>query len=330
MDIIKLTQDWCVANDTSLLYLVKFGSHLYGTNSPKSDTDYKGLFLPSKQQCYLNNIKKSFNYSTGDGYSRNNVEDVDIQLWSLQYFIKLVSAGETNALDLLYSHTYQEMILYSVNKMSDVFNNHNKLFSSKDCNAYIGYAIGQAKKYGIKGSRLGVLKKLVKFLNSIPVDMDNDKLITLIPAILTECYDDSYCFSKELNGVLGIIVCGKVHQSTIKIVDFKARILNDYLKYGERAEKAEKSEGIDWKALSHAVRAINQMVELLNYGKIQYPLNTAPILKKIKNGEFTFPAVEQIIIDGLKEVDILLVNTPHQFNIKNQQFIDNLLLSFYE
>lgn len=330
MDIIKLTHDWCGNNEASLLYLVKFGSHLYGTNSPESDTDYKGLFLPNKDQCYLNRIKKSFTYSTGDNSSRNDAKDVDIQLWSLQYFLKLVSTGETNALDLLYSHTYPEMVLYSVDKMNNIFNNHNNLFSSKDCTAYISYAINQAKKYGIKGSRLGVLKKVVGFLKNVPKNDDGTKLITLMPKLLMECQDDAYCFSKDINGILGIVICGKVHQSTIKISDFKNRIFSDYSKYGERAEKAEKSEGIDWKALSHALRAINQMIEILNFGKIKYPLVTASTLKKIKTGGFTFSIVEEMIVNGLKEVDLLITNSHYQLNIKNQQLIDELILSFYK
>ena len=211
--------------------------------SPESDTDYKGLFLPSKYQCYLNRVKKSFTYSTGDRDSRNSTEDVDIQLWSLQYFLKLVSTGEVNALDLLYSHTYPEMVLYSVDKMDNIFKNHSHLFSTNDCEAYVSYAINQAKKYGIKGSRLGALKRVAKFLEKLPEDINDNRLITLMPQLLTECQDDSYCFSKDINGVLGLIVCGKAHQSTIKISDFKDRIINEYTKYGERAEKAEKSEG---------------------------------------------------------------------------------------
>jgi predicted nucleotidyltransferase len=37
-----------IGKDGYLLYLTKFGSHLYGTNGPNSDADYKGFYLPSK------------------------------------------------------------------------------------------------------------------------------------------------------------------------------------------------------------------------------------------------------------------------------------------
>ncbi len=41
---MNLTQ---IANDNKILE-IKVGSHLYGTNTPTSDIDYSGIFLPNK------------------------------------------------------------------------------------------------------------------------------------------------------------------------------------------------------------------------------------------------------------------------------------------
>ena len=46
-----------------------FGSHLYGTSTPESDNDFKGVFLPSKEQILLNEIPKSINESTKNNNS---------------------------------------------------------------------------------------------------------------------------------------------------------------------------------------------------------------------------------------------------------------------
>ena len=330
MDIIKQTKDWCDSNNAELIYLVKFGSHLYGTSSPESDTDYKGIYLPSKRTCFLNKVKKSFTYSTDNSKGRNTSEDVDIQLWSLQYFLKLVSSGETNALDLLYSHTYPEMMVYTTSNMWKLFSNHQHLFSTTDCNAYTGYAISQAKKYGIKGSRLGIIKHIADFLKSVPKESDSDKLEAVVVPLLEKNQDPSYCFTKVVNEVPALVVCGKVHLLNITIKEFKDRIFREYDRYGERAKKAEKSEGVDWKALSHAMRALYQMKELLTTGKIQYPLDTAEALKKIKMGMYEYPRVERLIVQGLKEVDFLLATIDNPLNIKNQKLIDDIIISFYE
>jgi predicted nucleotidyltransferase len=41
-----------------------FGSHLYGTNSETSDRDYKGVFMPTREQILLQRIPHSINEST--------------------------------------------------------------------------------------------------------------------------------------------------------------------------------------------------------------------------------------------------------------------------
>ena len=147
----KETLDNMIANvekaNHKLLYLTKYGSHLYGTSTENSDTDFKGIFLPNKQDCLLGKVCKHFTFSTGESESKNNKDDIDVQLWSLQYWMTLVNKGETNSLNLLYSFTYPEMIFYMDSRMKNIFENHNKLYTTNDCNAHVGYAKGNMKKY---------------------------------------------------------------------------------------------------------------------------------------------------------------------------------------
>ena len=50
---------------------MKFGSHLYGTATPKSDIDYKGVYLPSREEILLGKIPKCHSYSSGNDMSKN-------------------------------------------------------------------------------------------------------------------------------------------------------------------------------------------------------------------------------------------------------------------
>lgn len=330
MCIIKDVTAWCNENDAKLIYLVKFGSHLYGTDSTKSDTDYKGLYLPNKASQSLKYYKKSLVYSTGNEDKKNTKADIDLQLMSLQNFFNLLSIGDIGALDLLYAHTYPEMILYADPKMHDIFKNHQHLFSIKKCKSYLGYSINQARKYGIEGSRAGALKNVVKVLNTIPKERDNEKINKLLIKIVNNNQITKHLFSKtDINGIFSLVLGSKVYQSTIKVKEFKQRVFNDYAKYKERVEEAEKSEGVDWKALSHAIRALNQMISLINTGKINYPLIEASMLKHIKNGNLTYPEVEALILDKIEEVKILLVNLKKELNVKNNNIIEKLTLAFY-
>lgn len=49
-----------------------FGSHLYGTSTENSDRDYKGIYIPTKEECYLNSIIKSINRKTRENTNSKN------------------------------------------------------------------------------------------------------------------------------------------------------------------------------------------------------------------------------------------------------------------
>src|SRR4029077_17974016 len=61
-------------------------------------------------------------------------------------------------------------------------------------------------------------------------------------------------------------VCNKKmpYTSSVKTArDMMARLVDEY---GQRALQAERQEGVDWKALSHAVRVGEEALELLTTG----------------------------------------------------------------
>lgn len=334
--IYEAVKEKCEKEGVELLYLSKFGSHLYGTDTEDSDDDYKGIFLPSMEQCVLGEMPKNMNWSTGDGDSRNTSEDVDVSLWSLQYFMKLVAQGETNALDLLYSFTYEDMIIYSHTSLFLLFQNrHQELFNIKDCKSFVGYAIGQAKKYGMKGSRLGVIKKISELTDELIVDidindLDNIKLSHFMDYILEKCHEPSFCFKKEIGGIPSLVICGKVHQDNIDFMEFKDRIDNEYKKYGDRAKKAEQNEGIDWKAISHAKRAIVQMDMLIEEGKIEYPLRDSKRLLDIKQGKVDFKTISKEISEDIERISDKMKSEDFiGFHKKNKNLIKDFIIEFY-
>ena len=312
-------------DDIEILYLVKFGSHLYVTSTPTSDTDYKGIFLPTKESCFLKETRNSITFNTKHNNQKNTSEDIDVQLWSLQYFLQLLSKGETNALDLLFSFTYPEIIIHQDKRMNIIFNNYLKFFNINDCNSFVGYALGQAKKYGIKGSRLGKIKQVFDFVKR---QNPEEKLSIILPELINKFSDNSYCFIKKVNNIDSLILCGKVHIGTIFIKELINRLQKDYFEYGERAELARQNQGLDFKALSHAVRAIFQMDELIDTRKIIFPLENKDILIDIKLGKLSFSEIESIIDEGIYKIKNKLENYTRK--TKDQNFINQSILSFYK
>lgn len=330
-EIVRFVEDLCAEHNAKLLYLSKFGSHLYGTDGPNSDIDYKGIFLPSKKDMLLGRHIKHIKYNTGIDARRNTSDDLDVDLWSLQYFLELIGKGETNAIDLLFSVSHRECVEYIDSHLIKMFSNPLRLFDPSRTRAYTGYTIGQAKKYGIKGSRLGVIKKLHEFIINTNLHKYHSNLTlgNFVDSIVENFGDPLYCFLKMINGELALVVCGKVHLLSIKMHEFAQRIVKEYEKYGKRAKEAEQNKGVDWKALSHAVRALRQMNELLATGEIKYPLRSAEELINIKKGNLSFEEIEKLIRKGLEVVDNMQETGFVVRGNKDTEFINQIILNAY-
>ena len=311
-------------------YLVYFGSHLYGTSDVNSDLDLKGLFQPSPNDLILRNYRKSINWKSGSDDDKNSKDDIDIELWSLHYFFEILGKGDTNAVDLLFSNTNKDCIIKNNwFVLQPIFNNPLSLFDPKSTESFTHYAIGQAKKYGIKGSRLGILKRIYRYLKNNIITLEGRRLREISDSIVYHFYDPSFCFLKEINNEDALVICGKTHLLSISLEEFYKRIEREYKKYGIRAEKAERGEGIDWKACSHAVRAIEQNKELLKNGKIDFPLKSAGYIKDIKDGKLPWKEFEEIISKGIEEVDRLSKRESSYSGEFDKNLIDTFLLELY-
>ena len=55
---------------------MRFGSHLYGLNTPNSDVDYKGIFMPTLEELLLGTYPKTIVTSTGPEHAKNSADDV--------------------------------------------------------------------------------------------------------------------------------------------------------------------------------------------------------------------------------------------------------------
>lgn len=326
VELFDIANKMCAEQGHRLVYLTHFGSRLYGTSSENSDTDVKGVFIPNKDEMLMGNHCKHLNWNTGTCKDKNTKDDIDMQLWSLQYWIHLISIGDTNAIDLLFSITNLECVFYQVHPLKNVFDNTNKLFDPSKLYGYLGYILGQAKKYGLKGSRLGVIKQVKEFLDT-EIISHVGRLENYAHAILDAAAEKSYCFEKEINGVKALVICGKVHLFNISMTEFKQRIDRDYERYGERARMAMTNEGIDWKAISHAFRSAYQMEELLLTGIIQFPLKEAAFLKQVKSGEIPWTECEKLLLEKVEAVKRLQDQTkPRPID---HEFIKSLVMSVY-
>lgn len=285
-------------SDLNIIVKMKFGAHLYGTATPDSDLDYKGVFLPSKEQVLLGRIPRSFNYTTGDNESRNTKEDTDIEMFSLHYFIQLACEGQTAAMDML--HAPEGMIMQKTGIWDFIVKNRRK-FYTKNLKSFIEYARRQASKYGIKGSRLNAVFQVLEMLKKEEPSKKLRAIWDMLPR-MEHCYD----VPPGPNGMRQYQVCGKTFQESVTVEYVIPVLQKFYDEYGSRAKLAAENKNIDWKAVSHALRAAYQTREILTRNIITFPLKEAGFLMEVKQGKLDYlgevaPALEEVMeeVEGL-------------------------------
>lgn len=282
-------------DNLDIIVKMEFGSKLYGTDSPLSDLDYKGVFLPTVEQVLLNRIPKSVSFTTKSGNdSRNTSEDIDIEIYSLHYFLKLACEGQTVAIDMLHA---DNRVIVQTSTVWESIRSERKRFHTKNLQAFVGYARRQASKYGIKGSRLNDAKKVLDFL--FPHYRNYIKLSNIWDQLPEG--DHLHKIGKDANGKEQYQICGKIVQETVTTRYAYDMVDKFYKEYGKRAEQAAKNEGIDWKAVSHALRAAYQVKQLLTEGDITFPLKEAEFLKEVKAGNLDYSTVVAPLLDSLMD-----------------------------
>ena len=322
-------------NETTVVKM-KFGSVLYGTNSPESDTDIKGVFIPAAEDILLQKAPKNIRFSTGNSSSKNTKEDVDCDMYSLHYFLQLIAEGQTVALDMLFAP--EEMIEESNYIWKQIQANKDKLIC-KNTKAFVGYCRAQAAKYGIKGSRISIIKECLNTVNKISDDLDKEEN-PFYSSLYTPIRDyiDSFPKHKEYVRIYTCEkskmriyeICGRKFQETISLYDISNCLFKIFENYGERAKLAEKNEGIDWKAVSHAFRVCYEVLELLKTHKITFPLAQREFIKDIKYGKFNY--VKDHIAEKLEDLMSQVEQAAKESDLPEQvdrEWIDSFICSNY-
>lgn len=289
--------------DEETIYRILHGSHLYGTNTELSDEDFKEVYVPSGRSILLNRIKEG--RAAGpvkEANEKNKPGDIDTQSFAITKLFSMIGKGDIIGCELIF--TPEKNVVYKHPWYDQVLENKS-IFLSKKVDGYVGYCRTQANKYGIRGSRIAACRALLELLKSFK---HTDKL--------REHWDDLIAFaeSHEHTSIVKIEnsgtgewmdhleCCSKKCPTTITVKEAVSIYQRYFDDYGHRALLAEKNEGIDWKAISHAVRVGHQAIELLDTHIITFPRPEAADLVQIKKGEVPYKQVAEYLDRLLQRV----------------------------
>ena len=317
-------------NNMNIICKVKFGSHLYGTASEKSDTDYKGIYLPTLEDLILQRVSKSINNITKkDVTQKNTKDDVDYEIYSLHNFLHLAYNGETVALDMIHAPKDWEE---TTSSEWEFIKQNRHLFYTKNLRSYMGYVRTQAAKYGVKGSRLADAEKVLNFLKSFN---EQEKQFWKLSDIWDKIPEGEHI--KKINieearqgDNRALEVCSRKLMADTKIWYSIECVQKFYDSYGERAQMAKDNKGVDFKAVSHAFRAGLQLKEIYETGDLKYPLKDAKFLLDIKQGKYHYANELAVQLDKMvNEIETLSNNSKYPEKV-DKSFWENWLLSLYK
>lgn len=287
---------------------IKFGSHLYGTSTPASDVDYKSVYIPDARSILLQRVRGAINTARPKEHKeKNQPGEVEEESYSLQKYLALAAECQTVAMDVLFAPEWSMTEPPSAEWVELVDNRHR--FITRRATAFVGYCRQQANKYGIKGSRvaaaraaLKVLVDLVEQHGGTPKLGDYEAEITAVVsgiehAVLVDIPSPSGRTVRHLD------ICNRKMPFTSSVKNARDIVQRLVDEYGSRALQAESQQGVDWKALSHAVRVGTQAIELLRTGHITFPLPNAEHVTRIKTGGLPYQEVATEIEDLLVRVE---------------------------
>ena len=249
---LQYVKEFEESSGCTVLFVTKSGSKLYGTDTPASDTDFKGVFTPTRAQVLMKEDLDHFTRDSNNTKEKNTSEDIDFSLHSIYQFFHQLSKSETGGVDVLFSMFRDDTIVYKNDKFVELMKENYTEFLNKNMKSFIGYALGQTKKFGIKGARYD---ELDSFYNEMKTDLEafgEDKLETKFPLFEKYFNDNDIKYIKMVeargpksNGIYRmepyVSVLGKLFHGRVTVEYFLERIGELYNQFGNRVITTSKS-----------------------------------------------------------------------------------------
>jgi predicted nucleotidyltransferase len=151
-----------VTNKMETIVLIQFGSYLYGTATPESDRDVKGIYLPKARDILLQHVAPVISQKREKAHGeKNTATDIDCEWYSPKKYLSLLAEGQMVALDMLYA---PESALLMTSPTWTAIKQLAQHILTKQALSLVRYCKAQAHKYGMKGSRILAAQQVKDFI----------------------------------------------------------------------------------------------------------------------------------------------------------------------
>lgn len=321
--------------NATVICLIRHGSSLYGTNTPDSDLDLIGVYIPDPSAAALGLVKDKYEFGTSDKEAKNTKDDIDETYISIGRFMERFISGDHRTFDMV--HADPKNTLYATEEWYDIVS-MRALMYTKDMGGITAYIRRECRSHGITGTRPVVINNIIDLLQDsldapstvkktqrrfmdFPTLVDTLKnMATEYPSvvsILSDGLDDhDLPFISLAGSKFGMK--SPLHQA-VQSLTSKNETANRRL--------AQNLDGVDvdWKSIHHAMRHAQQVIEVHNTGTLCYPLAGREHLKDVKAGLLPFQDVKDELEDLMETIDELELNT--EYPKETSRVIVNLVFS---
>lgn len=309
------------------IYLTKHGSHAYGTNTPTSDLDLRGIAIAPKE--YYLGFHNRFEQAESKG-------DPDLVIFDIKKFFHLAADCNPNALELIFTDSSDHLHVSPV--MQKLLDNRHKFLSQRVKHTFQGYAHAQMKRilthrkwlleqekyeqppkredFGLLPEREVPKSQLEAALAAVKKVTDSwewreleelspsqrlaiqDEFQRRLTALATGFVTKSTVESPEVNGFIPAAQLLGFDSNFIEYLDKERRYLaalrehKQYLEWkkNRNPDRAamEAKFGYDGKHAMHLVRLSRCCLELLTTGELHVKRDDAKELLSIRDGVWKF------------------------------------------
>ena len=335
----------------NLVFKAIVGSQSYGTSTPASDIDYKGVYMQPIDELISFGYKEQIEVGKDECY------------YEIRRFIQLLQSANPTVLELLYSP--QDCIIQSSPQFELLVKNRDKFLTQKCLLSFGGYAIAQIKK--AKGLDKKMNWEKTRFERKTPLDfvycyvdgktMPIEKWLQVQGKKQENCglvaldhFRDCFAlyYSGNVNlGFKGIVLddSNSVRLTSIPkgmtpdtIVyynkDGYSMHCKDYIEYktwlkNRNTQRYVDIKGhnqqIDGKNLLHCIRLLDMAIEIATEKTINVRRPNADYLLSIRRGEVKLDEIIEQAEKDLKGLDELFANSGLPTDC-SKEFVNDLLL----
>lgn len=315
----------------TLLLKVLVGSQAYGTSTPQSDEDFKGIYLETIQNILLGKNKSD---------KRNQITvSKDEVYFEIDKFISLIKSSNPTILEMLFAP--EDCIIYKHPMLDELFEKRDKFLSKKCEKSFGGYAVAQIKKAAGLNKKMNWDKQ--KVTKKTPIDfcyvhLNGEASIPLRKWLEFNHFDQmdfglakvnnfDNCYSMyrgcEFRGILNDDESSNelrlssipIHLESTHMISYNQNgykmHCKEFRQYQEWLEKRNTDryvdtqahgQKIDGKNMMHCRRLISTAVEIAQGKGVMVRRPDAEYLLSIRKGEVN---LEKLIEDSQKDLQLL-------------------------